>query len=74
MLTRKGLQALAEGIADGAYEAGADRRQAHEVAGSVVAALRAAGAVTPHYDGEKFTAALDEALHRRGVRLARFAA
>lgn len=58
MVTRKGLQALAEACADVERATGAD---AHEVARIVVGALRRAGAVTPHYDGDRFARAVDEA-------------
>lgn len=67
MLTRKGLQALVDGVTEAAVVGGLTRSQAATVAGCVVDALRNAGAVTPNYDGARFAAALDAALTEQAV-------
>ena len=67
MLTRKGLQALVAGIAEGAASAGITRGDARVMAAGIIDALDDAGAVTPNFDYARFTAALADALAARGV-------
>ena len=58
MLTRKHLQALAVACGDVERETGAD---AHEVARIIIGALRRTDGITPHYDGGRFTQAVEDA-------------
>ena len=58
MLTRKHLQALAVACGDVERETGANARV---VARIVIEALLATDGVTPHYDGPRFLAAVDDA-------------
>ena len=70
MITRKGLNALVAGLADGAADGGLTRQQATAVAAAVVGSLRDAGAVTPAFDSVRFADALTDALAARAVMLA----
>ena len=70
MITRKGLNALVVGLADGAADGGLTRQQATAVAAAVVGSLRDAGVVTPAFDSVRFADALTDALADRAVMLA----
>lgn len=59
MITRKGLQAIADALADVERSTGAD---AHRVGAIIIGALRRAGLVTPNYDQARFTSAVTAAL------------
>ena len=70
MITRKGLNTLVAGLADGAADGGLTRQQATAVAAAVVGSLRDAGVVTPAFDSGRFADALTDALAARAVMLA----
>lgn len=70
MLTRKGLNALVAGLADGAAAGDLTRAQATAVAVNVVRNLRDAGVVTPAFDSGRFADALTDALADRAVPFA----
>lgn len=65
MITRKGLQVIADALGEVELTTGAD---AHEVGGIIVGALRRAGQVTPNYDHGRFTTAVTAAV-RRGAEV-----
>lgn len=60
MLTRKGLTALADGVAEGARNLGLAEEAALELGRGLSRTLRAEGQITPNFDAGRFDARIVE--------------
>lgn len=64
-ITRKGLEALAEGIAEGCARLDIDEARAVALGTYITVALRHAGQVTPHFDPARFEDAVRAGFRER---------
>lgn len=62
-MTKKHLQAVAEELADICVALGADEEQTADLSMRFVRRLKQEGAITPDFDGERFSNAVREAYH-----------